>query len=85
MSLWVKLSLTPGSVSLQNPFFNTDDYLQVYLQLFPSKGKRFNRSEIQKMGFYLSNQTYKPPPGFGPYFFIATPYDFLGMFKYSNY
>ncbi|GJU26537.1 probable leucine-rich repeat receptor-like protein kinase [Tanacetum coccineum] len=77
MSLWVKLSLTPGSVSLQNPFFNSDDYLQVYLQLFPFKGKRFNRSEIQKMGFYLSNQTYKPPPGFGPYFFIATPYDFL--------
>ncbi|KAK9052571.1 hypothetical protein SSX86_029200 [Deinandra increscens subsp. villosa] len=78
MSLWVKLGLTPGSVSLQNPFFNTDDYLQVYLQLFPSKGKRFNRSDIQKMGFYLSNQTYKPPAGFGPYFFIAIPYDFSG-------
>lgn len=77
MSLWVKLGLTPGSVSLQNPFFNTDDYLQVYLQLFPSNSKHFNRSDIQKMGFYLSNQTYKPPAGFGPYFFIATPYDFL--------
>ncbi|KAL4561715.1 hypothetical protein LXL04_033888 [Taraxacum kok-saghyz] len=76
MSLWVKLGLTPGSVSLQNPFFNTDDYLQVYLQLFPGKGTHFNRSEVQKMGFYLSNQTYKPPAGFGPYFFIATPYDF---------
>ncbi|KVI00877.1 Concanavalin A-like lectin/glucanase, subgroup [Cynara cardunculus var. scolymus] len=76
MSLWVKLGLTPGSVSLQNPFFNTDDYLQVYLQLFPSKSKHFNRSEIQMMGFYLSNQTYKPPAGFGPYFFIATPYVF---------
>ncbi|KAI7725405.1 hypothetical protein M8C21_018595, partial [Ambrosia artemisiifolia] len=63
MSLWVKLGLTPGSV---------------YLQLFPSKGKRFNRSDVQKMGFYLSNQTYKPPPGFGPYFFIAMPYDFSG-------
>ncbi|KAI3697502.1 hypothetical protein L6452_30584 [Arctium lappa] len=76
MSLWMKLGLTPGSVSLQNPFFNTDDYLQVYLQLFPSKSKHFNRSEIQMMGFYLSNQTYKPPAGFGPYFFIATPYVF---------
>ena len=80
MSLWVKLGLTPGSVSLQNPFFNTDDYLQVYLQLFPSKNKHFNRSEIQMMGFYLSNQTYKPPAGFGPYFFIATPYVFSGNF-----
>ncbi|KAK1563043.1 hypothetical protein Q3G72_021385 [Acer saccharum] len=28
MSLWVQLNLTPGSVFLQNPFFNTDNYLQ---------------------------------------------------------
>lgn len=76
MSLWVKLSLTPGSVSLQNPFFNVDDYLQVHLELFPSSGNYFNRSEIQRIGFDLSNQTYKPPSEFGPYFFIASPYAF---------
>ncbi|XP_010275979.1 PREDICTED: probable leucine-rich repeat receptor-like protein kinase At5g49770 [Nelumbo nucifera] len=78
MSLWVKLSLTPGSVSLQNPFFNTDDYLQVQLELFPSYGKYFNRSEIQRIGFALSNQTYKPPHEFGPYYFIASLYVFPG-------
>nr|GMC93609.1 probable leucine-rich repeat receptor-like protein kinase At5g49770 [Ipomoea batatas] len=76
MSLWVKLGLTPGSVSLQNPFFNIDDYLQVQLELFPSTGMYFNRSEIQRIGFSLSNQTYKPPPEFGPYYFIASPYTF---------
>ncbi|KAK9289873.1 hypothetical protein L1049_008034 [Liquidambar formosana] len=76
MSLWVKLGLTPGSVSLQNPFFNNDDYLQVQLELFPSTGKYFNRSEVQRIGFYMSNQTYKPPPEFGPYYFIASPYAF---------
>lgn len=76
MSLWVKLGLTPGSVSLQNPFFNVDDYLQVQLQLFPSTGKYFNRSEVQRIGFSLSNQTYKPPAQFGPYYFIASPYTF---------
>ncbi|KAG7941938.1 hypothetical protein I3843_16G073900 [Carya illinoinensis] len=76
MSLWVKLGLTPGSVSLQNPFFNTDDYLQVQLALFPAIGKYFNRSEVLRIGFDLSNQTYKPPPEFGPYYFIASPYDF---------
>lgn len=76
MSLWVKLGLTPGSVSLQNPFFNNDDYLQVQLALFPPTGKYFNRSEIQRIGFDLSNQTYKPPPEFGPYYFIASPYAF---------
>ena len=78
MSLWMKLGLTPGSVSLQNPFFNIDDYLQVQLELFPSTGKYFNRTEIVRLGFALSNQTYKPPPEFGPYYFIASPYLFPG-------
>ncbi|XP_051139993.1 leucine-rich repeat receptor protein kinase HPCA1-like [Andrographis paniculata] len=73
-SLWMKLGL--GSVSLQNPFFNENDYLEVQLQLFSSSGKYFNRSEIQRIGFSLSNQTYKPPAEFGPYHFIANQYIF---------
>uniref|UniRef100_A0A6N2K7Q3 Uncharacterized protein n=1 Tax=Salix viminalis TaxID=40686 RepID=A0A6N2K7Q3_SALVM len=76
MSLWDELGLTPGSVFLQNPFFNVDDYLQVQVALFPPTGKYFNRSEIQRIGFYLSNQTYKPPKYFGPYYFIASNYPF---------
>ncbi|KAL5720655.1 hypothetical protein ACHQM5_013301 [Ranunculus cassubicifolius] len=74
--LWVKLGLTAGSVSLQNPFFNTDNYLQIQLYLFPPTGKYFDRTEIQTLGFSLSNQTYKPPKIFGPYYFLAFPYDF---------
>lgn len=81
MSLWVKLGLTPGSVSLQNPFFNSDDYLQVQLALFPPIGQYFNRTDVQRIGFELSNQTYKPPKEFGPYFFIAFPYPFPGSHK----
>ncbi|KZV24300.1 putative leucine-rich repeat receptor-like protein kinase [Dorcoceras hygrometricum] len=76
MSLWLKLGLSPGSVSVQNPFFNVDDYLQVQLGLFPSNSKFFSRSEVQRLGFALSNQTYKPSAEFGPYFFIASPYIF---------
>ncbi|KAJ9179738.1 hypothetical protein P3X46_008072 [Hevea brasiliensis] len=76
MSLWVKLGLTPGSVFIQDPFFNVDDYLQVQLALFPPTGKYFNRTEIIRIGFDLSNQTYKPPKDFGPYLFIASPYPF---------
>ncbi|KAF9680154.1 hypothetical protein SADUNF_Sadunf06G0091600 [Salix dunnii] len=76
MSLWNQLGLTPGSVFLQNPFFNVDDYLQVQVALFPPTGKYLNRSEIQRIGFYLSNQTYKPPKYFGPYYFIASNYPF---------
>ncbi|XP_077239205.1 leucine-rich repeat receptor protein kinase HPCA1-like isoform X2 [Tasmannia lanceolata] len=78
MRLWTVLGLTPGSVSLQNPFFNNDDYLQVQLKLFPSAGKSFNRTEIQRIGFDLTNQTFKPPHEFGPYYFIASPYSFQG-------
>ncbi|XP_050940254.1 leucine-rich repeat receptor protein kinase HPCA1 isoform X2 [Cucumis melo] len=81
MSLWKKLDLTPGSVSIQNPFFNVDDYLQMQLALFPSDGEYFNRSDIQRIGFDLSNQTYKPPPEFGPFYFIASPYGFAGTTK----
>ncbi|TXG58059.1 hypothetical protein EZV62_015888 [Acer yangbiense] len=76
MSLWVQLNLTPGSVFLQNPFFNTDDYLQVHLALFPSPRKNFNESEVERIGLQLSKQTYKPPKEFGPYYFIASPYAF---------
>lgn len=78
MSLWTKLDLTPGSVFLQDPFFNGDSYLQVQVKLFPSGGNYFNRSEIMRIGFDLSNQTYKPPHMFGPYYFIASPYPFQG-------
>jgi len=89
MSLWVKLGLTPGSVSLQNPFFDSNDYLLVQLSLFPSTGQYFNRSEVQRIGFELSNQTYKPPKEFGPYYFLAYSYPFSGdsnnsYFQYST-
>ncbi|KAI3876093.1 hypothetical protein MKW92_053928, partial [Papaver armeniacum] len=76
MDLWKKLELDPGSVYLDNPHFNSDDYLQVDLALFPSSGKYFTRSKIQRIGFYLSNQTFKPPAEFGPYYFIADLYVF---------
>ncbi|CAL9748659.1 unnamed protein product [Musa acuminata subsp. burmannicoides] len=78
-SLWKKLDLPPGSVFLQNPFFNSDSYLQVQVQIFPSSGMYFNRSEILQIGFKLSNQTYKPPEIFGPYSFKAFQYPFPGV------
>lgn len=83
MSLWDKLGLTPGSVSLENPFFDINDYLQIQLALFPPTGTYFNRSEIIRIGFDLSNQTYKPPEEFGPYYFIPAPYTFPGGNKSS--
>ncbi|CAN6581719.1 unnamed protein product [Malus baccata var. baccata] len=75
-SLWEKLDLTPGSVSLDNPFFDIDDHLKVHVALFPPTGTYFNRSEIIRIGFDMSNQTYKPPTEFGPFIFIAAKYNF---------
>lgn len=77
-SLWMNLGLAQGSVSIQNPFFTDSDYLQMRVGLFPTNSEHFNRSEVQAIGHALSKQTYKPPPDFGPYFFIAFPYNFGG-------
>lgn len=77
-SLWTKINLTPGSVYLSNPYFDTQDYLRVDVKLFPSVGKYFNRSEVLRVGLFLSNQVFKAPSMFGTYYFIAFPYNFQG-------
>ncbi|XP_074369253.1 leucine-rich repeat receptor protein kinase HPCA1-like [Apium graveolens] len=73
-SLSVNFNLSPGSVSLDNIFFNSEDYLEVHIGLFPSDGNFFDMSEVQRFDSALSNQTYKPPNVFGPYYFIASDY-----------
>ncbi|XP_071726031.1 leucine-rich repeat receptor protein kinase HPCA1-like [Rutidosis leptorrhynchoides] len=69
--------LPVDSVSLSQPTKNSNDYLVVTLNVFPSGDERFNRSGILRIGFVLSNQTYKPPHPFGPYFFLGNNYDFF--------
>nr|CAB3478666.1 unnamed protein product [Digitaria exilis] len=73
-SLWTELGLHPGSVFLSDVLFTSDDYLQVKVRMFPPTGTSFNLSEVTRIGFDLSNQAYKPPQGFGPYYFVADPY-----------
>ncbi|OWM81577.1 hypothetical protein CDL15_Pgr007615 [Punica granatum] len=75
-SLWSNLTLPARSVFLQNPFFDSSAYLQVQLLLFPSSGKFFSHSDIQRMGNVLSNQLFKPPDVFGPYVFNGFNYPF---------
>lgn len=70
-------SLPVDSVSLSNPTKNIDDYLLLNLQIFPSGQDYFNRSGISGIGFMLSNQTFKPPSGFGPFFFIGNSYPYF--------
>ncbi|TKY72323.1 leucine-rich repeat receptor protein kinase [Spatholobus suberectus] len=63
------------SVSLSNPRWNTYQYLDLTLKVFPSGQDRFNRKGISAIAFLFSNQTYKPPPMYGPYYFIGDEYD----------
>ncbi|KAI7750102.1 hypothetical protein M8C21_006734 [Ambrosia artemisiifolia] len=77
MSSFESHKLPVDSVSLGDPTKNADDYLKLTLSIFPADDDRFNRSGITRIAFMLSNQTYKPPHGFGPYFFIADNYDFF--------
>ncbi|XP_057837068.2 leucine-rich repeat receptor protein kinase HPCA1 [Cryptomeria japonica] len=54
--------------------FDSTQYLIATVQFFPADSKFFTRSEVNQIGFKLSNQVYKPPTEFGPYLFMATPY-----------
>lgn len=65
------------SISLKNPTKNLDNYLVINLEVFPSGVERFNRTGISRIGFMLSNQTFKPPHGFGPFYFLADVYKYL--------
>ncbi|TVU19944.1 hypothetical protein EJB05_36127 [Eragrostis curvula] len=73
-SFTTQLALRDGSAYLSDIHFNSDNYLQVQVKLFPSSGMTFNTSELIRIGFDLSNQTFKPPSNYGPYYFIADPY-----------
>ncbi|KAL8061357.1 hypothetical protein ABFX02_02G081500 [Erythranthe guttata] len=80
-------SLPVDSVSLSNPTRNTDNYLSLDLQVFPSGLDFFNRTAITGIGFTLSNQTFKPPPEFGPFVFEGRSYphfQVMGSNKSSN-
>ncbi|KAK2662545.1 hypothetical protein Ddye_001119 [Dipteronia dyeriana] len=68
------VSLPVESVSLSNPRKGQSQYLEISLAVFPSGQDSFNRTGISRIGFVLSNQTYKPPKEFGPFFFIGNGY-----------
>jgi Leucine-rich repeat (LRR) protein len=66
--------LPVDSVSLRNPNKNLDDYLVITLEVFPAGQDYFNRTGASRIGFVLSNQTFKPPSNFGPFVFIGEGY-----------
>ncbi|XP_020276101.1 probable leucine-rich repeat receptor-like protein kinase At5g49770 [Asparagus officinalis] len=82
-TVWNTYGSHVASVSLQDPHFNGDSYLEVLLKLCPLNGAYFNRTEIL-MELDLSNRHYKAPKIFGPYYFSALPYNFPGTSSSSH-
>ncbi|XP_020230734.1 probable leucine-rich repeat receptor-like protein kinase At5g49770 isoform X2 [Cajanus cajan] len=70
--------LPVDSVSLSQPIQDSTKYLKMNLQVFPSGQDHFNRTGTLSIGFLLSNQTFKPPKGFGPFYFLADKYEYFG-------
>ena len=66
--------LPVDSVNLSHPRKDSSTYLVLNLQVFPFGHDRFNRTGVSSIGFALSNQTFKPPTQFGPFFFIGDAY-----------
>jgi hypothetical protein len=77
--------LPVDSVSLSNPYKDSSEQLEISLQVFPSGQDRFNETGISLIAFVLSNQIFKPPDFFGPFYFRANaPYEFYtGNFEFT--
>ncbi|KAJ9162730.1 hypothetical protein P3X46_022486 [Hevea brasiliensis] len=69
--------LPVDSVSLSNPRKDSSEYFELKLEVFPSNQDHFNRSVISQIGFVLSNQTFKPPKPFGPFYFSGESYQYF--------
>ncbi|KAJ3703528.1 hypothetical protein LUZ61_007233 [Rhynchospora tenuis] len=70
----LQLQLPVDSISLQNVSVDSNNYLEMSLGIFPFNKTYFSQVEVTKIGFFLSNQTYQPPPNFGPYRFLGLQY-----------
>ncbi|KAK8928636.1 putative leucine-rich repeat receptor-like protein kinase [Platanthera zijinensis] len=81
-SLWQKFNQTLRSVSLQNPFFDNDTYLEMELILCPGNGNYFNIKDILE-DLDMSTNNYSAPAIFGPSYFEAYPYILPGT-SYLN-
>ncbi|KAI0520031.1 hypothetical protein KFK09_007496 [Dendrobium nobile] len=76
-SIWEQYGPNLGSMSLQNPFFDNDSYLEVHLVLCPLNGTYFNVKDVLE-NLDLSSNIYTAPQVYGPFYFGAFPYSFPG-------
>ncbi|MCD9639307.1 hypothetical protein HAX54_023737, partial [Datura stramonium] len=77
LSTFSRYQVLVDSVSLSNPEKNSECYLVLHLQVFPFGQDHFNRTGITTIAFALSNQTFKPPSNFGPFYFNGESYNYF--------
>ncbi|KAH0470783.1 hypothetical protein IEQ34_000506 [Dendrobium chrysotoxum] len=71
--LWTKYGSYVGSISLKNPFFDNDTYLEVQIAFCPLIGTYFSIGDILEYLEFNSNN-FSAPAIFGPTDFKAFPY-----------
>ncbi|KAL6905887.1 hypothetical protein ACP4OV_003488 [Aristida adscensionis] len=81
---FVAFSLPVDSIAIHDPLVNAANNLQMALEVFPQGKMQFGEQDIVDIGFMLSNQTYKPPQAFGPYYFIGQQYSFANEMLVSS-
>ncbi|XP_020599909.1 LOW QUALITY PROTEIN: probable leucine-rich repeat receptor-like protein kinase At5g49770 [Phalaenopsis equestris] len=77
--LWMKYGSYVGSISLKNPFFNNDTYLEVQVAICPLIRTYFSIRDILEYLEFNSNN-FSASPNFGPSDFEAYPY----LFQVNN-
>ncbi|XP_042007347.1 leucine-rich repeat receptor protein kinase HPCA1-like isoform X2 [Salvia splendens] len=73
------------SVSLSSPVKDSVGYFQLHLDIFPYSQLYFNWTGIERIGFMLSNQTFKPPHEFGPFVFHGNAYQYFAGYTAGSH
>ena len=78
LTTFAAVNLPVDSISLSDPLSTSDGYFQLTLTMFPSQSDRFNRTGVSNIALVLTNQIYKAPEFFNPYFFMGENYLYYG-------
>ncbi|OEL37882.1 putative leucine-rich repeat receptor-like protein kinase, partial [Dichanthelium oligosanthes] len=73
---FIEFGAPVDSISIHDQSFDVNNNLRMSLDVFPSGKTQFVQQDISNIAFVLSNQTYKPPPQFGPFVFLGQQYSF---------
>ncbi|KAK1370527.1 putative leucine-rich repeat receptor-like protein kinase [Heracleum sosnowskyi] len=77
MSEFQSIQLPVDSIFIFDSSIDVYKYFALRLEIFPTDTDRFNLTEITRIAFVFSNQSYKPDVTYGPYIFIGDSYNYF--------